>query len=233
MLACQNFSADKFMNQRTAQTFLSELIGSSMPGESIIATILPLCPEVQLYLVSSQTPGSQSIQANISQLMETPPYWALCWAGGQVLARYILDHPEMVKGKTVVDFGAGSGVVAIAAAMAGARQIYACDIDPNAIEAIKANAQLNHVELETCESIDNINRPIDLILAADLLYDDKNLPLLQQFQSCAERVLVADSRYTQFDQPNQTLLLQTDAATCPDLDNTGEYSRVSVYKFIE
>ena len=216
-------------------TKLSQRIATSMPGELIVSTALPLCPEIKLYLVSSQRADSKPIQNNIAQLMETPPYWALCWAGGQVLARYILDNPATVKDKVIVDFGAGSGVVAIAAAKAGAKKAYACDCDIDSIEAIKENANLNGVEVEAIESLDAVGEGIDLLAAADLLYDNKNLPLMEQFLKTAKRVLIADSRFTQFDTrfdfPNQKLLFKQPAATCPDLDNTGEYSNVSVYQF--
>jgi len=156
----------------------------------MVATQLPLCPEILLYLVSSQTPDSQPIQNNIAQLMESPPYWALCWAGGQVLARYILDNPQVVAGKHVVDFGAGSGVVAIAAAMAGANSVLACDCDLDAIIAIEENATLNAVEpgmIKPVTSIEWAEQQFDLIFAADLLYDSKNLPLLTQFMQAANQ----------------------------------------------
>ena len=237
MLICPNFLRIRAMFAAQSNPKLNQCIATSMPGELIVSTTLPLCPEIKLYLVLSQTADSTFIQNNIAQLMENPPYWALCWAGGQVLARYILNYPDTVKDKTIVDFGAGSGVVAIAAAKAGAKKVYACDCDMDSIEAIKENANLNGVEVEAIESLDEIEigEGVDLIAAADLLYDNKNLPLMEQFLKTAKRVLIADSRFSQFDTrfdyPNQKLLFKQPAATCPDLDNTGEYSNVSVYQF--
>ena len=219
------------MNDLNKHEMLTGLVDRSMPGESIVSTTLPLCDEINLYLVASSQPESKSIQDNLQQLMETPPYWALCWAGGQVLARYMLSNPDQIKGRSVVDFGAGSGVVAIAAAMAGAKKVWACDCDTEALIAIKENAALNNVTVEVIERIEEIDESIDIIAAADLLYDNTNLPLLEQFIETSETVLIADSRFTEFDLPNQRLLLEQLAATCPDLDNTGEYSQVSLYQF--
>ncbi|MBV1959859.1 MAG: 50S ribosomal protein L11 methyltransferase [Pseudomonadales bacterium] len=209
---------------------LTQRIASSMPGETIVSTPLALCPEIMLYLVSSNNPESEPIQSNIGRLMDAPPYWALCWAGGQVLARYILDNPKQLLGKTVLDMGAGSGVAAIAAAKAGAKKVYACDCDINSILAINENADLNHVEVEAIESSDLITEEVDIIIAADLLYDSSNIPLLKKFLQISNKVLIADSRIGDLDFPGKKLLLKQQASTCPDLDNTGEYSHVSVWE---
>ncbi|MBV1914800.1 MAG: 50S ribosomal protein L11 methyltransferase [Pseudomonadales bacterium] len=213
----------------TPHSILTQCVIRSMPGETIVSTRLPLCPEIRLYLVASNKPESESIQSNIASLMDAPPYWALCWAGGQVLARYVLDNPKQLKGKTVLDMGAGSGVAAIAAAMAGAKKVYACDCDTDAILAIQENAGLNHVEIEAVQTMDQISEKIDLIIAADLLYDGSNIPLLEQFLKSSDQVLIADSRMDDLGFPDQKLLLKQRASTCPDLDNTGEYSQVSVW----
>ena len=105
--------------------------GQSMPC-SRIRSPLPLCSTVMVS--PSATPTGESA-----------PFWAFCWASGQLLARYVLDHPELVRGRRVLDFGCGSGVVAIAAALAGAESAVACDCDPLALEAARANAALNGV----------------------------------------------------------------------------------------
>ena len=123
----------------------------------------PSLPEIVLYRAHS---GSR-----LSRLGEMPPYWAYHWAGGTVLARYILDHPETVHGKSVVDLGSGSGVVGIAAMKAGAREVTAIDIDPNAIVATHLNAEANGVEVTVETSDLTVPSNVDLILAGDVFYD--------------------------------------------------------------
>src|SRR5579864_1608227 len=99
----------------------------------------PLVPEIRLHLATEVTPIWQATEASLARNSLPPPFWAFAWAGGQALARYLLDNPEIVAGKTVLDFGAGSGLVAIAAALAGAGNVTAAEIDPFAAAAIAAN----------------------------------------------------------------------------------------------
>ena len=101
-----------------------------------------------------------------------PPYWAYHWAGGTVLARHILDHPETVLGKRIVDLGSGSGVVAIAAMKSGAKAVMAVDIDPNAVAVIPLNADANSVRVTAIEGGLDASMDADLILVGDLFYDE-------------------------------------------------------------
>jgi len=107
----------------------------------------PLVPEIRLHLAGEVTPIWQATEDTLAQIGLPPPFWAFAWAGGQALARYLLDHPETVAGSRVLDFGSGSGLVAIAAAMAGAAAVTAADIDPFAAAAIAANAAANDVAI--------------------------------------------------------------------------------------
>ncbi|WP_348641722.1 class I SAM-dependent methyltransferase [Aestuariivirga litoralis] len=122
-----------------------------------------------------------------------PPYWAYGWAGGTVLACYLLDHPELVAGKNVRDIGTGSGVVAIAAAKVGAK-VTAIDIDPHAVAAARLNAQANNVQIEV-EQGDALALAVDadVITVGDLFYDEalakRNLAFLQ---TCRVQVLIGD-----------------------------------------
>src|SRR5690348_9067026 len=108
----------------------------------------PLVPEIRLHLATEITPIWQATEQTLTHSALPPPFWAFAWAGGQALARYLLDHPEVVAGRSVLDFGAGSGLVAIAAAKAGAACVLAADIDPFAAAAITANATLNAVAVD-------------------------------------------------------------------------------------
>jgi predicted nicotinamide N-methyase len=131
----------------------------------------PLVPEVRLHLASEVTPLWEATEAALERLQLPPPYWAFAWPGGQALARYVLDHPDLLSGKRVLDFGAGSGLLAIAAAKAGAHAI-AAEIDPFAAAAIRLNAAANGVEVEL-ETADVIGAPCawDAILAGDMCYE--------------------------------------------------------------
>ena len=97
-------------------------------------------PEIQLHLASEVVPLWRKTEEELAEIGVPPPYWAFAWAGGQALARYVLDHPGIVAGKRVLDFGAGSGLVAMAAAKAGAAHVMAADIDSFAVAAIARNA---------------------------------------------------------------------------------------------
>ena len=164
------------------------------------------------------------------KLMEQPFYWAFCWASGAVLAQYVLSNPEIVAGKRVVDFGCGSGVVAIAAKKAGAREVVACDIDPLAMTATRENARINEVDLILCDDFEHVAGEVDLIIVADVLYDRDNLPWLDRFSAKAPDVLVADSRVKNFDYPPYQQVARVDACTLPDLDESLEFRDVRIYR---
>lgn len=128
----------------------------------------PAVPEIRLYRA---TPSSGV--GRFSGDDGAPPYWAYGWAGGTVLARYLLDYPHVIAGKRVLDLGCGSGIVAIAAAKAGAAAVLAVDIDANAVIATRMNASANGVAVETMAGDILGEEPdaVDLILVGDLFYD--------------------------------------------------------------
>jgi len=107
----------------------------------------PHAPEISLHVADEATDLWQKTEEELGEIGLPPPFWAFAWAGGQALARYILDRPETVAGKTVLDFASGSGLVAIAAAKAGARRVDACDIDAFALESMRLNAAANGVTI--------------------------------------------------------------------------------------
>ena len=187
-----------------------------------------------LYLLNSDYPQHQLTADEMLAIMDYPAYWAFCWASGQVMAQFLTANPEWVEGKRVLDFGCGSGVVAIAAAKAGAASVVACDIDEDALAATCANAKLNEVELELQRDFNAIDftaagQAVDLIVVADVLYDRSNLAWLDRFIDCAEKVLVADSRVKDFSHSNYELIDQAEATTIPDLSESDEFRVVSIY----
>jgi predicted nicotinamide N-methyase len=133
----------------------------------------PLVPEVKLHLAHEALPIWQKTEEALGEIGLPPPFWAFAWAGGQALARYILDKPELIQGKRVVDIASGSGLVAIAAMKAGAASVLAADIDNFSIAAIELNAKLNLVQLNnTAEDLLSSTPPnTDVILVGDLFYE--------------------------------------------------------------
>ena len=132
-----------------------------------------LLPELKLHLATEITPIWEASEAALEQANIPPPFWAFAWAGGQALARHVLDSdPARWANRRVLDFGAGSGLVGIAAKRAGARLVRAAEIDPVACEAIRLNAELNGVEIEVVED-DVIDRDpaVDIILVGDMCYE--------------------------------------------------------------
>jgi len=132
-----------------------------------------LCPELKLHLITDSCPLWCAGERELEALAIGDPYWAFCWAGGQALARYILDRPEVVKGRRVLVFGAGCGIEAIAAAKSGAATVMASDTDPLAVEATLLNARLNgvHTDTTTRDLIGNSLEGFDVLLAGDMFYD--------------------------------------------------------------
>jgi len=132
----------------------------------------PLVPEIELHLASEIVPLWHATEVGMAKIQLPPPYWAFAWAGGQALARFLLDHPERARGKRALDFGAGSGLVAIAAARAGAI-VTAAEIDPYARAAIRLNAARNGVpvEIESSDVIGRAAAPWRLVLVGDMCYE--------------------------------------------------------------
>ena len=133
---------------------------------------VPHAPEISLFVADDATALWQRTEEELEKIGLPPPFWAFAWAGGQALARYVLDHPQVVSGRHVLDFASGSGLVAIAAAKAGAARVEACDIDPFALEAIALNAVANGVSIEgRLEDLLGQDEGWDAVLAGDIWYE--------------------------------------------------------------
>jgi predicted nicotinamide N-methyase len=156
---------------------------------------VPLAPEISLYLADAQV-GLFDLTGGEFRSDEPPPFWAFVWAGGQALARYVLDHPDEVSGRTVLDVAAGSGVAAIAAAKAGAASVTAIDLDRNAAEAIRRNAAANDVTV-TATPLDVTDSPTtDVLLAGDVFYSptvaERMTGVLRDRARRGTRILIGD-----------------------------------------
>lgn len=158
----------------------------------------PHVPEIRLHLADEAIGLWHRTEEELGAMGLPPPYWAFAWAGGQALARYVLDHPETVRGLTVLDFAAGSGIVAIAAAMAGAARVVACEIDPFSLAAIALNAAENGVAV-TVEDRDLLAvgpAGHSVVLAGDVFYEkpmaDRVEPFLRAAEAGGATVLFGD-----------------------------------------
>lgn len=157
----------------------------------------PLVPEVRLLLAEDPTLLWARLEAGARRRLP-PPFWASAWTGGQALARYVLDHPEVVAGRRVLDLASGSGLVGIAAALAGAAAVSANDVDPDAIAATAANADLNAVEIDAlpADLLAGDGAGFDVVLAGDVLYSDVMAPRVLRFLERAHgrgaHVLIGD-----------------------------------------
>ncbi len=210
---------------------LDSLIKKMLDDAFVSVQALPQCPQIELYLVDASTMDRPFNLDEIRKIWQFTAYWAFCWASGQVLAKFILQNPHWVKGKKVLDFGSGSGVVAIAAMKAGAKEVIACDIDEDALISIKKNALLNNVELTLSQDLFAIqDTDIDLLIAADVLYDKENLSFLDTFFHYAPKVLLADSRIKNFSHGHYLPIGKVDSFTVPDLDEFDEFRLVSLYE---
>ena len=157
----------------------------------------PLLPELRLHLADEAIPLWERTEATRGA-DQPPPFWAFAWAGGQALARYLLDRPELVRGRSVFDLAAGSGVVAVAAALAGAARVTASEIDGYATAAVELNAAANGVRVETVlgDLLDGDAGGADVVLAGDVFYSramaDRVLPFLERAAGRGALVLVGD-----------------------------------------
>ncbi len=195
----------------------------------------PLVPEVKLHLATEVLPLWRLTEDELQERGVPPPYWAFAWAGGQALARYVLDHPEVAAG-AVLDFGAGSGLVAIAAARAGATSILAADIDPFATAAIALNAQANGFEIDTTND-DLIGGYCgwDTILVGDMCYErplaERLLAWLADAAKGGATVLLGDPGRSYFPKAGLEKLAGYQVAVTRDLEDR-EIRDTGVYRLI-
>ena len=194
----------------------------------------PHTPELRLYLADEVTPIWRLTEEELGELGLPPPFWAFAWAGGQALARYLLDHPAEVAGKRVVDFASGSGLVAIAAMKAGAAEVLAADIDPFCAAAVALNAEVNAVAVgfTGANLLDAAPQAADLILAADICYEQplagRVMAWLADARAAGTRVLVGDPGRSYFPKSGLIHLAEYRVPTTRELEDA-EIKRTSVW----
>lgn len=211
---------------------LNSVLQHKVPNATLSVQGLPMVPTIKLALIEQDYPQAELSASQVQFLMDNPPYWGFCWASGQVLARFILDKPDTVKNMNVVDFGCGSGVVAIAAKLAGAKRVIAVDLDQSALDATRLNAHLNEVSIETTNNLNNLpfSQENACLLIADVFYDEHNLPMLADFIAHFDDLIIADSRVKPERLNGVDEVKRYNSCTVPDLDESSSFNNVGVYR---
>lgn len=201
---------------------------------------IPHAPEISLFLADEATALWEKTEEELGEIGLPPPFWAFAWAGGQALARYVLDHPQLVAGKRVLDFASGSGLVAIAAMKAGAESAQACDIDAFAIDAIHLNAQANGVDVsaqlkDLCGTDEGPQALAwDVVLAGDISYESDTAARvtdwLHGLHARGVCVLIGDPGRTYLARDRLVSLIEYQVPVTRTLEDA-EIKKTSVWKF--
>ena len=193
---------------------------------------MPLVPEIKLHLAHEAIPIWQKTEDELGQMGLPPPFWAFAWAGGQALARYILDHTEIVKGKRVLDLASGSGLVGIAAMKAGAASVLAADIDAFALAAIAINAAANGCDIKTTDKdlLNGAPQDFDVILVGDLFYEQETAQRCMAFlrQSTAD-IVIGDPERSYLPKESLISVAQYQVPVSRDLEDS-EIKKTSVWR---
>ena len=217
---------------------MSEAPGSSKRDFVIANTrvlVPPLVPELRLRLADEAVPIWKKTEEELGDLSLPPPFWAFAWAGGQALARYALDNPDLVAGRRVLDFASGSGLVAIAAALAGAGSVEASDVDAFAVAAIEANAAENRVAVTARhEDLTGAEEGWEVVLAGDVAYEkDMAEAATDWLASRARRgatVLIGDPRRAYLALDRLECVAEYRVPVTRDLEDS-EIKRTGVFRF--
>lgn len=197
----------------------------------------PACPELSLHLASEITPLWQATESFLDAHNLAPPFWAFPWVGGQALARHLLDHPDLVAGRSVLDFAAGCGIVAIAAARAGASSVTACEIDVMALTAIRLNAAANHVLVRVTgqDVLERADCPWQVILAGDVCYErpmaETVFAWMRRCAALGARILLADPGRAYLPKTGLMRLATMSVACSLELEDR-ESREVSIYEVV-
>ncbi len=195
---------------------------------------VPHAPEIALWLADEITPIWRLTEEELGEMGLPPPFWAFAWAGGQALARYVLDHPNEAAGRRVLDFAAGSGLVGIAAMKAGAARVLCADIDPFCQAAVAANARANGVTLDftAADLLQAAPPDVDVICAGDICYErpmtEAVLAWLARARANGTRVLIGDPGRTYFPRSGLDFLAEYRVPTTRELEDQ-EIKRSSVW----
>ncbi|MFZ2102865.1 MAG: methyltransferase [Oricola sp.] len=196
----------------------------------------PHVPEIRLHLADEAHDLWHRTEEELQEIGLEPPFWAFAWAGGQGLARYVLDHPDMVRGKRVLDFATGSGLVAVAAAKAGAARVTANDIDPFCKTAVALNAEVNGVAIgwDGRDLVGDMTLDAEIVLAGDVFFDRAmSAAVAPWFSALANRgviVLVGDPGRSYLPREKLAPLASYEVPVTRALEDS-EVKKTSVWRF--
>jgi predicted nicotinamide N-methyase len=198
---------------------------------------VPMVPEIRLHLAAESLPIWQKTEEELGRMNVAPPWWAFAWAGGQALARYVLDNPSVAAGRSVLDLGAGSGLGAIAAVKAGAASVLAADVDPFAMAAMALNAQANGVAFQTT-CADLLAAPpavFGLVLVGDLFYErplaERALAFVAAARELRADVLVGDPQRSYFPKERFSRIAEYGVPVTRDLEDM-EIKHTAVWRLV-
>lgn len=195
----------------------------------------PLVPEIILRLAEESMPIWQKTEDDLGELNIAPPFWAFAWAGGQALARYIIDHPKICRDRRVLDLGSGSGLVAIAACLTGARTVIAADIDKLALAACRVNAAANGVSFATVgdDLLASLPREFDVVLVGDLYYErataDRVSAYIELAKANGAEVFIGDPQRSYFPRDRYRHVAEFAVPVTRDLEDA-EMKRAAVWQ---
>jgi predicted nicotinamide N-methyase len=195
----------------------------------------PLVPELRLWLADEAVPLWKKTEEELGEMGVAPPFWAFAWAGGQALARYVLDNPTLVRGRRVLDFASGSGLVALAAALAGAASVEASDIDAFAVAAVATNAAENRVAVTVRqEDLIGADEGWDVVLAGDVAYEKNMAEAVTDWLAGLVRrgatVLVGDPRRAYLALDRLASVIEYRVPVTRELEDS-EIKRTGVFRF--
>lgn len=208
---------------------LTGILQQTLPDARIERRRLDLSPEISLFLISPMNMDRAFSSDEVRSILKRTPYWAFCWGAGHAMAAFLLQNPDICRDRKVLDFGAGSGVAGVAAALSGAREVVACDSDEDALVAARANGRLNGVHVSVCGSLEAMPWQPDVILASDVFYDNGNRPLLAMLPNLAPAVLIADARAKIVQGETYRRFFEMKADTLPDLGEAEDFRDVGFY----
>ena len=209
---------------------LEQRLRETLPGAKLEIRSIPDSLDIRLALINENFPTGPLDQQTMRKVINSPAYWAFCWGSGVAAAGWIKENPAFFDGKTILDIGSGSGIAAIAACLAGAKLVFACDVDANARAATRYNAQLNGRKLTITDNINSVFRKPDVVLLSDVLYDNSNLSLLDHPLIAESNTLIFDSRIKSLSAKGFESFATRCSCTIPNLGEFDEFREVSIFR---
>jgi len=197
----------------------------------------PLVPEIKLHLAEESLPIWLKTEEELGEINVPPPFWAFAWAGGQALARYLLDNPALVADKTILDLGCGSGLTAIASMLAGARSALAADIDVLALVATRLNSEANGVVVKTTSDdlLARAPQPFGVTMVGDLFYERAMSEAVLAYIEAAARggsvILIGDPQRNYFPRDRFTKVAEYNVPVTRELEDN-EIKRTAVWRLL-